>query len=263
MSSVNCVSLSSKQNTATYDLPAKTAGILWVTSGSMLFRHSSELGEILENQFCFFKSTSLFLKESLESGLEFECRLFFFDTELLTRFLNQIPSPVSTQDSYPVTNANSFDIHILEMLYRSQDNDECATHTQVLLANALLSQAYMANPMVSNLIKESLEIGFLDRVINFIESKLESEISLPMLSQYLGVSESTVKRKLASEKHTFSELVRDKRVSRGATLLRAGRTPITQIADACGYKTAAHFSAAFKSVYGCTPKTFRRERRQP
>lgn len=228
----------------------------------MLIRYKSELGEVLENQFCFFKSTALFLKESLESGLEFECRIFFLEPELLTEFIQQNETTLEPE-SYPVTKAKSFDIHILEMLSRGQDNPECAEKTRVHLAYALLSQAFEDTPSISYLIKQSLEVSFLDRIIHFIDSRLESEISLPMLSQHLGVSESTVKRKLANEKHSFSKLVRDKRVFKGATLLRAGRTPITQIAHACGYKTAAHFSSAFKSVYGCTPKLFRRERRQP
>ncbi|MDF5203558.1 helix-turn-helix domain-containing protein, partial [Vibrio parahaemolyticus] len=44
-----------------------------------------------------------------------------------------------------------------------------------------------------------------------------------------------------------------------ATQLRKSEKSITEIAFESGFKSAAHFSTAFKSVYNMTPKDFRNQ----
>ncbi|MDF5607521.1 helix-turn-helix transcriptional regulator, partial [Vibrio parahaemolyticus] len=50
-----------------------------------------------------------------------------------------------------------------------------------------------------------------------------------------------------------------KRINFAATQLRKSEKSITEIAFESGFKSAAHFSTAFKSVYNMTPKDFRNQ----
>ncbi|OBT09413.1 hypothetical protein A9264_09075 [Vibrio sp. UCD-FRSSP16_10] len=134
---------------------------------------------------------------------------------------------------------------------------------QQAIAQALLLHLATTQPAMIDLLKRAIDCSFLDKMSLFLDARLDQSINLPMLAQYLQISVSTVKRKLANEGLSFTHLLRQKRVYKGANLLRSGRTHISAIAPLCGFSSPAQFSSAFKSIYGCTPKVFRRERRTP
>jgi AraC family transcriptional regulator len=56
---------------------------------------------------------------------------------------------------------------------------------------------------------------------------------------------------------TLGDYLRRRRAERAAGLLATTRQPLTDIAMACGYASSAHFSRAFRAVYGVTPSVYR------
>ncbi|PWC12513.1 helix-turn-helix transcriptional regulator [Brenneria corticis] len=75
--------------------------------------------------------------------------------------------------------------------------------------------------------------------------------------QRLGMSEATLRRRLAEEQTHFRTLLQDIRMHHGMTLLQTTRWSLTQIADACGYRAASRFSLRFKQRFGCSPADIR------
>ncbi|CAM4092289.1 MULTISPECIES: AraC family transcriptional regulator [Vibrio] len=158
---------------------------------------------------------------------------------------------------------------LFDALVTCAQSSDYLAQVQCGLLNSFLLQVAHRNPRVIDTIKEatgtylSESARFSEKVSFFLDMRLDKEISLPMLAQHLKLSISSVKRKLADEGLSFSQMLKQKRTYKGATILRAGRTNINAIASLCGFNSATQFTNAFKSVYGCTPKVFRKERRTP
>ncbi|PWC20828.1 AraC family transcriptional regulator [Brenneria roseae subsp. roseae] len=75
--------------------------------------------------------------------------------------------------------------------------------------------------------------------------------------QQLGMSEATLRRRLAEEQTQFRTLLQDIRMHHAMTLLQTTRWSLSQIADACGYRAASRFSLRFKQRFGCSPADIR------
>lgn len=272
LSPLTCYTCSDKNNYQLAHYPTQSSGILWVKSGYMLLNADEEYKQIFPGQWCFFTSTAQLDQLNQGSELEFEGQLFFIDSKFLESFVSNQeknrPESVDTTSknhllSLPIGDTNAFEEQMLQLLQRSTENRECTALTQSHLLNALLSQICTRAPSLELFIRQAIDSTVTEKCLEFIEHKLDQEINLPMLAEHLGISVSTVKRRLSTDGFTFINLVQSKRVYKSAVLLRSGRTSIADIARQCGFKSAAHFSTAFKGHYGCTPKMFRRERRTP
>ncbi len=75
---------------------------------------------------------------------------------------------------------------------------------------------------------------------------------------HLGVSESSLRRRLLREKSSFRELLEEIRLSVGLSLLLETTQAIGQIADAVGYQSQSRFGERFKIRFGLTPSELRR-----
>jgi AraC-like DNA-binding protein len=70
--------------------------------------------------------------------------------------------------------------------------------------------------------------------------------------QQLGMSEATLRRRLAEEQTHFRTLLLDIRMHHAMMLLQTTSWGLSQIADACGYRAASRFSSRFKQRFGCS-----------
>ncbi|USD66882.1 AraC family transcriptional regulator [Vibrio sp. SCSIO 43136] len=135
--------------------------------------------------------------------------------------------------------------------------DNHPTESAELMAKALVSEMLGTYPNLRRLIHNSFELKVSQKVIQYIEKHIRGEISLEGVSRSLGMSPATLKRRLSAEGLSFSNLLKEKRINYAANQLRASHESICEIAFQSGFKSAAHFSTAFKSVQGITPKEFR------
>ena len=98
-----------------------------------------------------------------------------------------------------------------------------------------------------------------DRVIEFVEQHLSSNIGLADLAELAGYSPDHFSRLF---KRCFGQppyqYVLTRRVERAKSMLKDQGRPISNIAAACGFATQAHLNAAFKQRTGVTPGVYRR-----
>ncbi len=130
----------------------------------------------------------------------------------------------------------------------------------------LLYRAYITELMVylSNLtfndhvrfdvdVKKSSRI---DRILEYINSHLEEDITIDALSEYSYLSKFHLSREF--KKHTGTTLHRyilqKKLIAAKEFILKD--VPITQVYEQCGFGDYSNFFRAFKKEYGMTPRQF-------
>jgi AraC-like DNA-binding protein len=84
-------------------------------------------------------------------------------------------------------------------------------------------------------------------------------IGLENAAQQTGLSPKTLKRKLAEEKTSYSEILDKVRLDIARSRLAKSETPITIIARELGYEHPANFTRAFKRLSGVTPLAYRKQ----
>jgi AraC-like DNA-binding protein len=96
------------------------------------------------------------------------------------------------------------------------------------------------------------------KIRRLIAADLANEWSAPTVAASLAMSESTMRRKLADENATLTEILSDARMSFALNLLQSTHHSVTQIAGDVGYKTLSHFAARFHRRFGFSPTAIRR-----
>jgi len=105
--------------------------------------------------------------------------------------------------------------------------------------------------------------SFRDRVGELIESGLTGDESPQQsVARALGISVSTLIRRLRAEGTHFRQLLRENRLKLAERLIRLDEQPISAIALAAGYAENASFTRAFRRHYATSPDRFRRALRK-
>jgi AraC family transcriptional regulator len=97
------------------------------------------------------------------------------------------------------------------------------------------------------------------RIEEYIEANMSADVSLHALAELAHMSvDHFVRAFRAATGKTPHRFVLDRRLERAAAMLKARATPVAEIARACGFGSAAHFSVRFHARFGVTPSDYRR-----
>lgn len=98
----------------------------------------------------------------------------------------------------------------------------------------------------------------LPQAISLMERSLEEPVSLDSIADSLTISRRQLERLFESDLGTSPHKYYIKlRLDRAKQLVEVTSKPIIDIALACGFVSAAHFSKCFRLQYGCSPKQTR------
>lgn len=86
---------------------------------------------------------------------------------------------------------------------------------------------------------------------------LDAELSPDAMAAAHAVSVRTVYRLFERNGDTFRQVVRTRRLDRARQELADGDRPVASIAARWGFADASHFSRAFKTAFGVSPRDFR------
>lgn len=237
--------------------------VFYVQKGSASFQFPDGLiGQLDEGDFTLLDISMLTEVETTASDEEFQAIGIHIDTALLqgVKAGNQEYVFGESENGFAKLDyTNSVAHAVLDLLISALDHNDQAPNpeTMTFLAKSLVSEMLCTHPGLRRLIHNSFELKVSQRVIQYIEQNIKNEISLEGVSRTLGMSPATLKRRLSAENLSFSNLLKEKRINYAANQLRASHESICDIAFQSGFKSAAHFSTAFKSVQGITPKEFR------
>lgn len=110
------------------------------------------------------------------------------------------------------------------------------------------------------LVANGMTNRFVRQVRDIIYRPEHGFLSVEAVAEQLHMSERTLKRQLAHEGTTFSDILEDIRRQMAMRALEDSDTNIERIADELGYSDVANFNRAFKRWTGTTPGQYRKER---
>lgn len=114
-------------------------------------------------------------------------------------------------------------------------------------------------PIVRPIAAGGLSGAILRRVENYIRGHLHEPIGLTELAALAGLSLRHFARAFrASTGQTPARFVHERRLELAKALLTRSAVPITEIALACGFSHAQHFTNSFRRGTGMPPTEFRR-----
>jgi len=106
--------------------------------------------------------------------------------------------------------------------------------------------------------KESI----MQNTIHFILENYSQDLSLSLLSKHFALSESHFSRQFkAFTGFGVNEYIATVRVKNAEKMLATTKTPITDIAQNCGFNSSNYFAAVFKKIRGIPPGEVRKKRR--
>lgn len=116
--------------------------------------------------------------------------------------------------------------------------------------------AFLKCPGAIELFYGSMRDLWNKKVYNIIASDISRRWTLKEIADNLYVSATTLKRKLADEDSSFSNLYLNARMNHAARLLRVEGKSITQVSLSCGYDSPSYFTSTFKKHFKITPSEF-------
>lgn len=103
---------------------------------------------------------------------------------------------------------------------------------------------------------------FSDKVKKIINTQLNYPWTLKDISNKLFMSQSSLRKKLESEKTNFMTLLTDMRMTHAMHLLATTELPIGKISELTGYKSTSYFIKKFKEYYKKPPKRLKITKKQ-
>lgn len=109
-------------------------------------------------------------------------------------------------------------------------------------------------------IYEAVKPHLHHRLIEMFQQDFAVKWTLKDACRKLSMSESTLRRHLASEGISFRELNKNIRLDHSLHLLQTTFTPVSIIAEQCGYQSFSRFTERFTERFGMSPSQLRQTR---
>jgi len=104
----------------------------------------------------------------------------------------------------------------------------------------------------------------LTEAVTLMEANIEEPMSLDELAHYVGVSRRQLERLFQKYLNCVpTRYYMDLRLSRARQLLLQTEKSIVDVALACGFVSAPHFSKCYRDLFGVPPRNDRRLQQTP
>jgi AraC family transcriptional regulator len=98
----------------------------------------------------------------------------------------------------------------------------------------------------------------LRRIREFVDARMEDDLSLDEMAQSVGLSTAHFARMFRkSTGETPHQFVLRQKLERAKAMLRAPDARVLDVAVACGFKTQQHFAQVFHDICGISPTRYR------
>lgn len=131
----------------------------------------------------------------------------------------------------------------------------------ILAADAATHQRYKQqcnDALQQYLQEEEQEVSIKEQVIDYLKMQLHFLPPIAAVANALGLSERTLRYRLAEQNTSFSKLRDELRYEQACQLLQSSHLSIEQIAEHLHYNEASAFTHAFSRWSGISPRQYRK-----
>ncbi|OGR43768.1 MAG: hypothetical protein A2X28_10260 [Elusimicrobia bacterium GWA2_56_46] len=153
---------------------------------------------------------------------------------------------------------------IFERIEAGNNQNETTTflETEIVKEIYYVSKTFEPSKNVFNLDESDLynNTPVLKRALNYIETRLFTDITMNDLAKYSFAGEATLLRVFNKEfSKTPFDWIAGRRLDESLILLRNKKYSVGEVSDIIGYKTVSGFISAFKERFKRTPLSYRKK----
>ena len=164
----------------------------------------------------------------------------------------------------PVYHSHSKDLReqlMNEMLYIVHHAKESPFH---LIGHLYLFLDYLTQSAKSKKLVQSSKMSdyYIKEAINYIEQNFQNNITIEDIAAVCGINRSYFGKIFRNSiGRSPQEFLMNYRMVKATELLKLTSLSIAEIGSAVGYENQLHFSRAFKTIYGISPREWRNQHR--
>ena len=164
----------------------------------------------------------------------------------------------------PVYHSHSKDLReqlMNEMLYIVHHAKESPFH---LIGHLYLFLDYLTQSAKSKKLIQSSKMSdyYIKEAINYIEQNFQNNITIEDIAAICGINRSYFGKIFRNSiGRSPQEFLMNYRMVKATELLKLTSLSIAEIGSAVGYENQLHFSRAFKTIYGVSPREWRNQHR--
>ena len=173
-------------------------------------------------------------------------------------FSQKLVEAFSSRVSYKIPKSNKFkpSQSVVDMVFSVRGTDSILKKKGALYS--LLAEFDQTAEYTE---KSSLNLHFLDKVLDFVENNYSLDCSLSKASSQLGYSYSYISRYFQkSFGISYNSFVNQFRISKACYLLKNTDKSVLECSIECGYSSVYSFMRNFKSICKMTPSEYRDKR---
>lgn len=161
----------------------------------------------------------------------------------------------------PVYHSRSKDLReqmMNEMMYIVHNALESPFH---LIGHLYLFFDYLTRSSKSDKLVQSSRMSdyYIKEAIHYIEQNFQNNISIEDIASVCGINRSYFGKIFRNSiGRSPQEFLMNYRMAKAAELLKLTSLSIAEIGSAVGYENQLHFSRAFKTIYGLSPREWRK-----
>ena len=162
----------------------------------------------------------------------------------------------------PVYHSHSKDLReqlMNEMLYIVHHAKESPFH---LIGHLYLFLDYLTQSAKSKKLVQSSKMSdyYIKEAINYIEQNFQNNITIEDIAAICGINRSYFGKIFRNSiGRSPQEFLMNYRMAKATELLKLTSLSIAEIGSAVGYENQLHFSRAFKTIYGVSPREWRNQ----
>lgn len=173
-------------------------------------------------------------------------RFLYLDNEAIQNFINNLKNI----NSHLIKTGNTKILYLIQKAFELSQHDtdkyRCANYITLAFYELMSLSNKISTPTTSD----------IEQVLTFINSNLNSEISLEELAKICGLSTSQFKQKFKAQMGISPRhYINYKKIQLSKRMLLEG-TSITSIAMALGFNTSSYFTVVFKRYNACSPSEY-------